>query len=150
MSVHTEVETSGCSDSLRHLERVGLEVESLPRAFQEGGLTRQTLFNFVRERVERAPVHVLSRTGALHLRGAPTLFLEVSLSEQQPGSYLYTIGLELVQGVSLERLSESERQFAAPTWRAQVMGVVDRAHMSLLVDQIGAAADAFATACNAK
>jgi hypothetical protein len=150
MSASTDVETSGCSESLHHLERVGLEVETLPRALQEEGLPRQELFSFVRERLERAPVQVLSRTAALHLRGAPTLFLEVSLSERPPGSYLYIVGLELVQGVSLERLSEPDRLFAAPTWRAQVVGVVDRAQMSLLVDQIGAAADAFAKACDAE
>jgi hypothetical protein len=148
MSGHTSVRTSGCSDSLYHLERVGLEVEASPH--QEEGLTRQQLFSFVRERLERAPVQVLSRTGALHLRGAPTLFLEVSLSERQPGSYLYIVGLELVQGVSLERLSESDRFFAVPTWRAQVVGLVEKAEMSSLLDQVGAAADAFVQASNAE
>jgi hypothetical protein len=146
MGAHTDVETSGCSDSLHNLERVGLEVEALPHALQDEGLTRQELFSFVRERLERAPMQVLSRTGALNLKGAPTLFLAVSLSERQPRSFLYRIDLELVQGVSLERLSQSDRLFAAPTWRAHVVGLVDRAHMSMLVDQIGAAADAFANA----
>jgi hypothetical protein len=150
MSAHADVRTSGSRDSLRHLDRVGLEVEPLPRALQEEGLTRPQLFGFVQERLERAPVEVVSRTGALHLTGAPTLFLQVSLSEHESGSYLYTVALELVQGVILERLSDLDRIFAAPTWRAEAIGLVEHRQLSSLRDQIGATTDAFVTVAEAK
>jgi hypothetical protein len=129
---------------------VGLEVEPLPRALQEEGLTRPQVVRFVQERLERAPVDVVSRTGALHLTGAPTLFLEVSLFEYESGSYLYTVALELVQGVSLERLSDSTRVFAAPTWRAETIGLVEHRQLSSLRDRIGATTDAFGSAVEAK
>ena len=150
MSANTDVKTSGSRDSLRHLDRVGLEVEPLPRALQEEGLTRPQLFRFMQERVERAPVQVVSRTGALHLTGAPTLFLKVSLSEHEPGSYLYTVALELVQGVSLERLCHSDRIFAVPTWRAEAIGLVEHRQLTSLRDQIGATTDAFVSAADAQ
>jgi hypothetical protein len=78
-----------------------------------------------------------------------TLVLELSLSEREPGPYVYTVALELVQGVSLERLSNADRFFAAPTWRAQAVGVVEHGQLSLLREPIGATADAFATAADA-
>jgi hypothetical protein len=150
MSANTDVKTFGSRDSLRHLERVGLEVEPPPHALQEEGLNRQELFSFVRGLLERAPVQILSRTGALHLKGAPTLFLELSTSEREPGSYLYTVALELVQRVSLERLSNSDRFFAVPTWRAEAVGVVERKDLSSLRDVVSATADAFANALDAE
>ena len=143
MSAKTDVRTSGSRDSLRYLDRVGLEVEPLPHALQEEGLTREHLFSFVRERLERAPVQVLSRTSALHLKGAPTLFLQVSMSEQENGSFLSVVALELVQGATLERLSDPGRFFAAPTWRALAVGCVGTGQLSLLLDPIGSLADAF-------
>jgi hypothetical protein len=150
MKANTNVRTSGSRDSLRHLDRVGLEVEPLPHTLQEGGLTREDLFGVVRARLERAPVQVLSRTGALHLSGAPTLFLEVSLSEQETVSYVYAVALELIQGVRLERLGDSARFLAAPTWRAEAFGLVEESQLASLRDQIGAVADAFAKASDAK
>ena len=122
----------------------------MPRALQEEGLTRTQLFSFVQERLERAPVEVVSRTGALHLTGAPTLFLEVSLSEDECGAHLCTVALELVQGVSLERLSDSDRIFAAPTWRAEAIGLIEHRQLSSVRDQIGATTDAFVSAADAK
>lgn len=148
-SAHADVRTSGSRDTLRRLERVGLEVEPLPRALQKESLTRPHVLSFVQERLERAPVEVVSRTGALHLTGAPTIFLEVSLFEYESGSHLYTVALELVQGVSLERLSDSARMFAAPTWRAEAIGLVEHRQLSSLRDRIGATADAFVSAVDA-
>jgi hypothetical protein len=78
------------------------------------------------------------------------LFLEVWLSEQDAGSYLFAVALELVQGVNLERLSESDRFFAAATWRAESIGLVQRRQLSLLRDQIGATTDAFVSAASGK
>jgi hypothetical protein len=150
MAAHADVRTSGSRDSLRQLNRVGLEIAALPRTLQEEGLTRPQLFRFVRERLERAPVEVVSRTDALHLTGAPTLFLEVSLSEHESGSCLYTVALELIQGVSLERLSDLDRIFAAPTWRAEAIGLVEHRQLSSLRDQIGATTDAFVSAAEVK
>jgi hypothetical protein len=149
MSANTDVKTSGSRDSMRHLNRVGLEVEPLAHALQGEGFTREGLFSVVRERLEQSPVQVVSRTAALHLRGAPTLFLELSMSEHETGSYVYAVALELVQGVSLERLNHRDRFFAAPTWRAEAIGLVEEGQLSLLVDTIGATADAFANASDA-
>jgi hypothetical protein len=91
-------------------------------------------------------VQVVSRTGALHLIGAPTLFLELLMSERQPGSFLYAVALELVQGVSLERLNDPARFFAASTWRAHGIGIIETGQLSLLLDQVGPLADAFVEA----
>ena len=144
MSEHFHVKTSGSRDSLRDLGRVGLEIEPLASVMEDEGLSRQELFSLTRERLGRAPVQVLSRTGALHLTGAPTLFLDASISECGSGSYLCIVALELVQGVSLERLSNSDRLFAVPTWRAQASGLIHRRQLSSLKDWIRAIADAFA------
>jgi hypothetical protein len=145
MNVKVEVRTSGSRDSLRDLGRVGLEIEPLPRPFLKEGLSREEVFTLVQARLHRVPVQVLSRTDALHMKGAPTLFLQVSLSECGPGSYLYAMALELVQGVSLERLS-SPRFLAAPTWSARGAGLAQRGRLSFLKEQIGVAVDAFVDA----
>jgi hypothetical protein len=144
MSGDAEVKTSGSPKSLSHLDTVGLEVERLPGPLAEEGVNPQELFGLLKGRLSKAPVQIVSRTGALHLKGAPTLFLNVSLLEREPESYAYVITLELVQGVSLERLSDSD-VVAAPTWRAQTVGFTRKGQLSLLKDQIGATADAFAT-----
>ena len=151
MSTDTDVKTSGSQESLSHLDRVGLEIERLPNPLTEEGVTGQELFQLLKERLSDAPVQVVSRIGALHLRGAPTLFLNVSLHERDAESYVYVITLELVQGVSVERLSDSGF-VAAPTWRAQTVGITRKGQLPLLKDTIGATADAFATdlADNAK
>jgi hypothetical protein len=139
----TEVKTSGSQKSLSDLDHVGLEIERLPGALTEEGVNDDDLFRFLAERLETAPVNVLTRTGALHLTGSPTLFLEVSLFERESDSYAYLITLELVQGVSLKRLRDPDRSFGAPTWRAQTVGFTQKGELSLLKDPIGATADAF-------
>jgi hypothetical protein len=98
MSADKHVRISGSRDSLRHLEKVGLEFEALPHALQQKGLTRQELFGALQERLQRASVQVVTRTGALHLRGAPTLIfsLEVLMSERTAGPHVYAVSLELV------------------------------------------------------
>jgi len=146
MTPQTNVRTSGSLDSLRHLERVGLEVERLPHALQEGGLTQQDLSGVVREHLGRAPGQILTRTGALHLKGAPTLTLSLSVSEEKPGVFVYSVVLELVQGVRFERLNDSSRSVAAPTWRAEATGLVEQGQFALLKDQAAAVAQAFAVA----
>ena len=139
-----EVKTSGSVASLRDLTRVGLEVERLPKALQEEGMTEQELNKFVRERLSKVPVQILSRIGALHLTGAPTLFLQTSLFETEARSFIYAVELELVQGVTLERETSSGSTLGAPTWRAQAVGVAKKGQLSTVRDEIGAIADVFA------
>jgi hypothetical protein len=67
------------------------------------------------------------------------------MSEREGGIFLYPVALDLVQGVSLERLMNSSRFFAAPTWRAQAIGLAERGQLSSLLHPIGAATDAFAS-----
>jgi hypothetical protein len=149
MPADTEVKTSGSRESLRDLDPVGLEVKQLPSSLKDEGVDQQDVFLFIRERLEKAPLHVISRTGALHRLGSPTLSLEISLFEREPGSFMYTVTLELTQGVSLER-SDSDRFVAAPTWRAETVGLAQKGQLAALKDQMGATADAFVTDFAAK
>ena len=93
MSANTDVKTSGNRDSMRHLNRVGLEVEPLAHALQGEGFTREGLFTVVRERLEQSPVQVLSRTVCAALEGgADSCFLmKLSMSEHETGSYVYAV-----------------------------------------------------------
>jgi hypothetical protein len=149
MPADTEVKTSGSRESLRDLEVVGLEVERLPSSLKDEGVNEQDILSFIRERLEKAPVNVISRTGAEHRRGSPRLSLEVSLFEREPGSFMYTVTLELIQGVGLER-SDHHRFVPAPTWRAEAVGLAQKGQLAALKGQMGATADAFVTDFAAK
>jgi hypothetical protein len=146
MNANAEVRTSGSPDSLRNLGRIGLEVEPLPRPLLKEGLSRDDVFNLVRARLQRGTVQILNRTGALHVKGAPTLFLRLTLFRWRPRYYLYAVALELVQGVRLERLRDSTRFFAAPTWIAWAVGLVQQGQWPFLQEQISATVDAFVDA----
>ena len=141
---NTEAKTSGSPESLRGLDRVGLDIEQLPPEFKDTEIKQQDLFGFVKSSLRNAPVQVISRTGALHLLGAPTLFLNVSLFEQQPETYVYVVALELVQGAKMERLTGDDRFGGVPTWRAQVVGLTTKCQLVVLKDSIAATGEAFA------
>ena len=132
---------------LRGLRMVGLQIERLPAEFEGTDIKQEDLFEFLKPGLASAPVQLLGGPGPLHLSGAPTLFLNVSLFEQQPETYVYVIALELIEDVKLERWSakESANRFVrVPTWRAQVVGFTAKGQLSQLKDGIAATGDAFA------
>jgi hypothetical protein len=115
-----------------------------PEVLETAGLDRKEMSRLAREPLSEARLQVLTRTGALHLRGAPTLDLEASVVEAEGGTCVCTVDLVLTQGVELERLSGGEaKPFAAPTWRAQVVGFAPKDDLSLVKEQIGAVVQAF-------
>jgi hypothetical protein len=143
----TEVKTWGNRRSLEDLDRVGLEVRPLPSALVDEGIDRQAVTGFMRDLLEKAPTHVISRTGSMHLRGSPCLELRVSLSETDSDSLVYLVVLELTQGVRLER---SDVQVEVPTWRAEAVGLTQKSQLATLTDLMSATADAFVTDFAAK
>jgi hypothetical protein len=72
MPADTEVKTSGSRESLRDLEVVGLEVKRFPSSLKDEGVNEQDVLLFMGERLGKAPVAVISRTGAKHRQGSPT------------------------------------------------------------------------------
>ena len=134
--------------------QVGSARRAIACPSSEEGFSEDEVDRFVREKLDGVAVHIVTRTGALRLQGAPTLYLQSSLLETT-GESIYVVELELVHGVYLEREEGDIRGHAvrapapgsaldAPTWRARAIGVTKRGHLADIRDEIGAVTDVFA------
>jgi hypothetical protein len=105
---------------LTGLTHVGLEVLPLPSSVADAGMTETDLFSFVKDRLEGATtLGVLTRTGALHVDGNPTLRLDVAATTAGADTFLHTVVFGLVQVVALERHTDGESRIGALTWGVQ-------------------------------
>jgi hypothetical protein len=143
MIVDNDVKTFGSPRSLRAFTHVGLDVGRVPQPLRDQGLGELEITKLARARLEPVPFQVLTRTGALHVDGAPTLVVDISLVELDAASHLYSVDLELTQGVHLERLRDPDVAMSAPTWRAQAVGVAQTGQLPSLGDKVAAVVDAF-------
>jgi hypothetical protein len=144
MSVDSDVKTFGNARSLGALTHVGFDVARVPQALRDEAFGEPEVKKLATERLDPLPgLQVLTRIGAAHLTGSPILEMEISLVELDAGSYLYSVDLVLVQGVTLRRLGDSDRAMWAPTWHAQAVGVAQKGQLSSVSDKAAAVVDAF-------
>jgi len=111
--------------SLQGLEGVNIIVRNLPAEIESKGLTKESIQHDVQSKLDRAKIKVLSAREALSTAGAPSLDLDVKISELRHPSekfsgYIYSIGVTLTQGVILSR--DPKIALHADTWKLEDYG----------------------------
>ena len=107
-------------ETLRDLK--GLAVSVLIDAdFALQGLTQDNLQTSVELRLRRSGMHVLTTQEASQLAGNPVLYVNVSLLKSTL-LYVYSVGVQLQQQVSLKRLPSVESH--TQTWQTSLLGFV--------------------------
>ena len=107
-------------ETLRDLK--GLAVSVLIDAdFALQGLTQDNLQTSVELRLRRSGIQVLTAQEASQLAGNPVLYVNVSLLKSTL-LYVYSVGVQLQQQVSLKRLPSLESH--TPTWQTSLLGFV--------------------------
>jgi len=127
-SVVTSVASLGLDlgrQSLRGLEGVHIIVRKLPPEIESKGLTRKSLQEDVESTLNQAKIKVLSAREALFSEGAPSLDLDIKISElrhpsEKLSGYIYSIALTLAQGVMLGR--DPKIALHADTWKVEDYG----------------------------
>ncbi|MDY6990952.1 MAG: hypothetical protein SWQ30_23160 [Thermodesulfobacteriota bacterium] len=112
-------------ESLRGLQGVHIIVRKLPASIESKGLTRKHLQEDVESKLNESKIKVLSAKEALFTEGAPSVDLDVKISELRPASekasgYAYTIAVRLSQGVILSR--DPKILLHADTWKVEDFG----------------------------
>jgi hypothetical protein len=111
--------------SLRGLEGVHIIVRNLPAEIESKGLTKESLQKDVESKLNQAKIKVLSAREALFTEGAPSLDLDVKISElrhpsEKISGYIYSIGVTLAQAVILGR--DPKIALHADTWKLEDYG----------------------------
>jgi hypothetical protein len=111
--------------SLQGLEGVNIIVRKLPAEIESKGLTKESIQHDVQSKLDRAKIKVLSAGEALSTAGAPSLDLDVRISElrhpsEKVSGYIYTIGVTLTQAVILGR--DPKISLHADTWKLEDYG----------------------------
>ena len=109
--------------SLKGLEGIHPVVEALDPEEEHDGLTAGQLLSEVVYQLQQAGIRVLTQEECENMPGMPYLYVNINAIQltTQP-SYIYAIGVELKQTVSLVR--NPDVVSVGSTWRAGTLGIV--------------------------
>lgn len=106
--------------SLKGLKGLAVGIAELPAELREIGLTEETIYNAVAERLEAAGLSVL--TDRYAIAGEPDFLVDVFGGQFVQGIITYCINIRLDQPVIIER--DQDLRTIATTWSQQFIGVV--------------------------
>jgi hypothetical protein len=102
--------------TLKGIDTVWVLVEALTPGAKTLGLTQEMIQTDVELKLRLAGIRVVTQEEALKLPGSPCLYVDVNVVESAGAA---SIGVELVQGVRLERNGDA---ILAPTWSMGTLG----------------------------
>lgn len=132
------------SESLRGLSGVSVTVEALSPATEEAGLTKADVLTDVELKLRLAGIPVLNEKQWIEAPGAPYLYLAVTVSNRSNGLWAFSISVELMQRVVLERRPESG--LFASTWSTDYVGSVGSTNIRSVRENIKDQIDKFINA----
>jgi hypothetical protein len=137
-------DTESRQQSLKGLKEIKVLVEDLDAEPERDGLNKTAIQTDVELKLRQAAIRVLTRAESLETPGAPYLYINVHPMLSTTGKlYVWSITVELRQSVRLER-DPNIRVFYATTWSAaRVLGIVPRADLRTVREDIKDPVDEF-------
>ena len=109
--------------SLKGLGGLGVVVEDMRAEVERDGLTRDQLQADVELRLRKAGIRVVKRDDVAATPGAPYLYVNLNaLKDPDVALYVYALGLELTQRVTLVR--DPKITVFAATWGVRGVGTI--------------------------
>jgi len=109
-------------ETLRGLKGVMVLVESLSKTVEREGLTARQIRRDVERQLRRRGIRVLSQNKWLETPGGPYLYINLNIAKFDEKLYLYSLKIELHQGVILER--DKKISCPAATWDKGMLGTI--------------------------
>lgn len=130
--------TPDSRSTLSGIEAVAIQVVPTPEEIAEKGISTTVLAVEVERALKTGGVPINYPVPPDTIAEGPYLLLEVvALLDSYIDQVVYTIRLEFIQAVVLERDS-TMRAFGAPTWSVGGTGVYSRGWRQAIIDDVGA------------